>query len=418
MLVCPDCFSEPGLKSRIIAIRPSQPNQQCSYHPRKKGIPLTEILPIISEIIANTYAPSDFYHITGEYAGETLIDVVYELTGVDEHDVAVAIQDQLIETDDYWPPDGGEPFFSEEFGYIPVDEVHEEHSLRWDQFRENITYGRRFFSEDALEILSEIFDGIHLLRDSHRRSVVYPLDPEGESVSIFRARIANDYLIQQEIKRDPASELGPPPARRRQHGRMHPAGIQAFYGAFDIETCIAELRPPVGGTVIAARFTPTRPLVVLDTTRFDQRPQEINKFAKIYLKQIRLWNFMKQFMHEIALPHLPDTEHLEYIPTQAVAEYLVHLHKFRLGNTAQKTIDAIIFRSPQNPKGKNIAIFGDASSVEGSINTNTGSFHLFRSPSPEPGLRIVQESIEERRIGGVMHETFPYRHANSDDDLF
>ena len=155
--------------------------------------------------------------------------------------------------------------------------------------------------------------------------------------------------------------------RRRRvcapRGRMHPAGIRAFYGAFDMQTCIAELRPAVGETVIGARFTPARPLLVLDTTRFDRRPKEQNMFSKSYLKQLRLWTFMRRFMDEIAQPHLPGSEHLEYVPTQAVAEYLVYRHTFNYKGETDRTIDAIVFRSAQRPNGKNIAMFGDAAVV-------------------------------------------------------
>ena len=417
MLICPDCFSETGLKARILELQLQQADRQCDYHTTEKGVPLEDVVPIISEVISNTYGLSLFNQRTGECDGLTLMDIVYELTGVGDDDVANEIQNLLIEGDDYWPPDGGEPFFGEDLGYVPLDHISEEHSFRWQRFRDDIIYQRRFFSERALSILSEIFDGIDLLTDSSGRSVIYSLDPEDSAVSIYRARIANESSVRQSIVRDPASQLGPPPTRRRQHGRMHPAGIQAFYGAFDVETCIAELRPVVGGTVIAARFVPIRPLVVLDTTRFDQPPLKIDQFDKAFLKRLRLWKFMQRFMHEIAQPHLPDIEYLEYIPTQAVAEYLVHLHKFSFGDEEEQTINAIIFRSAQNPKGKNIAIFGESSSVEGSNADKTDSLSLFRSSHRKPGLTIVQDSLEEHRINGVVHDTCVDRDVVIDGDL-
>jgi hypothetical protein len=57
---------------------------------------------------------------------------------------------------------------------------------------------------------------------------------------------------------------------------MNSSGIWAFYGAFDIDTCIAELRPAVGETVISAKFNLSRPILVLDTTKFSGRPKYIN----------------------------------------------------------------------------------------------------------------------------------------------
>lgn len=403
MLICPDCFSDTSLKSRITKIRPKQPNLKCDFHTRKKGVPLNKISPIVGEVIENTYALSEFNYFSGEYGGISLLELVYELTGVHSDEIATALKELLIEEDDYWPPDGGEKFFSDEHGYSSVLRVQEEHSIKWKRFRDGIICNRRFFSEEALNLLKEIFDGIHLLHDSQGQPVIYSLDPSDDSISIFRARVANDLSAQNKIINDAASQLGPPPPEFRQQGRMHPAGIQAFYGAFDVATCIAELRPPVGGTVITARFTPTRPLIVLDTTRFDQEPKETGIFSKTYLKRIRLWSFMREFMHEIAKPHLPDTEYLEYIPTQAVAEYLVNLHKFRYNDNPEMTIDAIVFRSSQNSSGKNIVFFGDASSVVGSKNTENDSYHIHSENSAKPGLQIDHECIETHYINCISY---------------
>ena len=119
MLICPDCFSETGLKARILELQLQQADRQCDYHTTERGVPLEDVVPIISEVISNTYGLSLFNQRTGEYNGITLMDIVYDLTGVGDDDVANEIQNLLIEGDDYWPPDGGEPFFGEDLGYVP-----------------------------------------------------------------------------------------------------------------------------------------------------------------------------------------------------------------------------------------------------------------------------------------------------------
>ena len=402
MFICPDCFDEKGLKRRIVTLRVGEPHRRCDFHPRKKGISLSAISPIVSELISNTYRHADD-DLWGDSTGETLMDVVYDLTGAHEHAVADALHNLIIEEEFVWPPDGDEPFFSEMYGYCPVLEIQEEHSLRWERFRQDIIYRRRFFSEHAQQTLSDIFDGLDLLRDRAGRPVIYPLNPGEESPPIFRARIANDDMLRRRIIDDVSGQLGPPPPPLRTPGRMHPAGIRAFYGAFDMQTCIAELRPTVGETVIGARFTPAKPLLVLDTTRFDRRPKERDPFSESYLKQLRLWTFMKRFMDEIAQPHLPGTEHLEYVPTQAVAEYLVYRHKFNHKGETDKTIDAVVYRSAQRPNGKNIAIFGDAAVVQ---RVDASGNHIderddFRTV--HPGIRAVAGSVEECRIRTVTH---------------
>ena len=186
MFICPDCFADKGLKRRIVALRPGEPHRRCDFHPRKNGIALSAISPILSELISNTYRHADDDPCTGESTGESLIDVVYDLTGAHEHAVADALHTLIIDEEHVWPPDGDEPFFSDMYGYSRVHEIHEEHSLRWEHFRQDIIYRRRFFSEDAQQTLLHIFDGLHLLRDRAGRPVVFPLQPGEESPSICR----------------------------------------------------------------------------------------------------------------------------------------------------------------------------------------------------------------------------------------
>ncbi|MCY4430417.1 MAG: RES family NAD+ phosphorylase [Rhodospirillales bacterium] len=108
-------------------------------------------------------------------------------------------------------------------------------------------------------------------------------------------------------------------------------------------------------------------------------------------------------MDEIARPHLPGTEHLEYVPTQAVAEYLVYRHKFNHKGETDKTIDAVVYRSAQRPNGKNIAIFGDAAVVQrvdasGNHIDERAGFRMVH-----PGIRAVAGSVEECQIRTVTH---------------
>jgi hypothetical protein len=160
---------------------------------------------------------------------------------------------------------------------------------------------------------------------------------------------------------------------------------------------VAELRPAVGETVISAKFELTRPLLVLDTTKFTGRPKAINIFAPTFVNRMRLWKFMTTFMNEIGRPCLPDDEHLDYIPTQVVSEYLTHIHKFKRGDT-EMTVDAIIYRSAQNGDGKNIAIFGGAAVVEGA---RSSSQYLFRAE--KPAIKVVEGSLASHEVVGVSH---------------
>jgi hypothetical protein len=227
------------------------------------------------------------------------------------------------------------------------------------------------------------------------------------------------------MRQDIAGKLGPPPEHLRKAGRLNPSGIQAFYAAFDAETCVAELRPSVGGAVAAAQFEIVDPITVLDTTRFLEGPGAVNVFAPLAVDRWRQFRFMQLFMQEIAKPVLPGAEHLEYLPTQAVAEFLNKRFVFTFAG-AERTIDAIIFRSAQNPAGKNIVVLGDAA-VVGEIGDDEPPLDTGREldwfeiellaakPDRPPRIVPVPDSFSWRKITGVAF-TISGGEADVDDE--
>jgi hypothetical protein len=397
-LVCPDCFRDSGLQRRIKKVRPNFPDDPCDFHPSKKGVPISAVAEIVDPVFRNRYTFGNYHTRYDEFTGNDLSGTLLNLTDADDDRVVTALAEALIEADDYWPPDGEDAFYILNESYVENDNSYEEYSQTWHRLRRKILHEQRFFSQNALGRLREIFEGLHLLHDDSNSPAVYMLKPGDEAVQIYRARKGNSIEEREQIVQDPANQLGPPPEKLRCAGRMNPSGILAFYGAFDLDTCVAELRPAVGETVISAKFQITRPILVLDTTKFSGRPKTINIFAQTHVTRLRLWKFMTTFMNEIARPCLPDDEHLDYVPTQVVSEYLTHLHKIKKGNK-ERTIDAIIYRSAQNGNGKNIAIFGGAAAVEGA---RSSSRYFF--PTEQPAIKVVEGSLESHKVSGVTHK--------------
>ncbi|QTD57297.1 RES family NAD+ phosphorylase [Parasphingorhabdus cellanae] len=417
MLVCPDCFGNDGLQKRIVGIRPSQPNEKCDYHPSKKGVPIELVSNIIDTVFRENYIGGvDDDSVYNERRGQELEELLYDITHADDHDVIRALIDQLIDDDSYWPPDGEEAFYDEDYRYVTDDYSLGEHSRLWSSFRRNMMHGQRFFNAEARALIERIFENVHQQRDNHKQGPVYMISPGDELAQFFRARIANDEKLRERIENNPAENLGPPPERLRRAGRLNPSGISAFYAAFDIDTCVAELRPVVGSIVTTSQFAITKPICVLDTTRFDAKPKALDIFAPGANRRMAQWRFMQNFMREIGQPISPTDQHLEYIPTQAVAEYLLNHHRFKF-EKEERTIDAIVFNSAQRLGGKNIAILGDAA-VTGSL-ANDKEKAEKRSFTeqfldidweyesfPKP-VRIVAvpDTLEERRVTGVSFKT-------------
>ncbi|WFS02384.1 RES family NAD+ phosphorylase [Rhizobium tumorigenes] len=394
-----------------------------------KGIPVAYVAKIVDGVFRNNYWFGRYNAFHDEHEGEDLHTVLYELTGADHDDVISAIADQLMADDPYWPPDGDQPFYSNEASYERSYDAFNGHSYLWNEFCESIVFGQRFFNSEAKALLSKIFDGIHLQKGLQRSNPVYAIEPGSELASLHRVRNVGDLEVRRKIREDVPAHMGPPPTRLRRPGRMNPSGIVALYAGFDLETCIAEMRPTVGDVIVSAQFELTEPLWVLDTTSFSGGFKEPNLFSKDHMRRTAQWRFMQRFMVEIARPISRDDEHLDYIPTQAVAEYLLNHHEFHIGG-AKHRIEAIIYRSAQHPEGKNIVILGDACAIEAkqpSSKTKSTSFDdTFdnplsylpgsRSPGALPRMRFKKGSIEEYKVQGASFKSVPHEEFRYEDD--
>ncbi|SCX31950.1 RES domain protein [Agrobacterium rosae] len=413
MNICPDCFSASGLKRRLQEERRSFPNGvSCDFHPTKKGIPVKVVAGIVDPVFTENFVGGPYdahYDRYLETVGSDLEDTLLDLTGADDTRVIDGLIAELIDADSYWPPDGEEAFYDHEYRYSREQTGLSEHNQLWSAFKTSLMHQRRFFNAEAEELLKRIFEDVHQQRDLNSSGPVYMIAPGGQGSSFVRARVANEPAKLEDIKADLARKLGPPPERMRKPGRLNPSGISAFYGAYDADTCIAELRPSVGELVALAEFRITEAICVLDTTLFGARPKAYDPFAAKARKRAAQWLFMTGFMNEIARPILPDDVHLDYVPTQAVAEFLSN-REFEFAR-GKRTIDAIIYGSAQHPGGRNIALLGPAS-VVGSVaeppnsKPTSDESHIWSdwlTPEPRARPRIVPipESFRVHRVGGV-----------------
>jgi len=344
------------MQLRVTELRRNKPYPHCTYHPTLKGVPAEEVANLLDTALRANYAISSSPLEFSE--ARSFHDVVRDVTGADDDLVVQDLVSALMDADYYDQRDGDFPFYGEDQNYELIKPEGWLQSALWNEFRSAITHDRRFFNEDAKSLLAEIFDKVHLQSDSDGKSALYALD---SSARIFRARKVRTVVEAEAVKADPRKALGPPPENLRQAGRMNAAGIGAFYGGLNANTCIAELRPPVGSLVCLGAFRPRRPIYVLDFTRFERPGRQIHILSKNYFSRTTQWAFLQSFEVEISKPVLPDDEHLEYVPAQAVAEYLtsvpITLRKKPL------RIQGLVFRSAQHAGGKNVVLFGDAALV-------------------------------------------------------
>jgi hypothetical protein len=152
-----------------------------------------------------------------------------------------------------------------------------------------------------------------------------------------------------------AHELGPPPAKFAKFpNRMSAAGITAFYGAFDKDTAVAETVRPAEAPLSAAtlgHFKLLRDLHLIDFTKLPPVPSIFAVGSRTRRQGIL---FLRSFLRDFTAPIEKDgREHIDYVPTQVVAEYLRFIHRGR----NEQRIDGILYRSARNEGAQACVLF-------------------------------------------------------------
>jgi hypothetical protein len=171
--------------------------------------------------------------------------------------------------------------------------------------------------------------------------------PEGECLwRVRRHDIGKRY--------NSAADLGTPrPEHSLSSNRMSPAGIPAFYGAGDLETGKAEVRgskPDHRPEWSAGCFATTEACAILDLVRLDEPPSLFDPERRSFRRPLM---FFHEFASEISQPLEADNrEHIDYVPTQVVAEFMRSAFDSELG-----PIRGIAYRSAQQDGGICVVLF-------------------------------------------------------------
>ncbi|KMM86955.1 RES domain-containing protein [Pseudomonas taetrolens] len=402
--VCYRCLGDQFL---VELINRTGVNAECSFcSTEHEAIPFENLVGMVDDVFQKYCQPGvvyDQYDDNGkrsetEQTGDPLIFHVAELLGLDEDDpVAMRVYGELTECSMLEYMQRGEARYSDYENYIWRVIRPRAAEARWMKFQADMKHGNRFFSKHAKEFLDWLFLGIASFRSlGGSASVIrYLLDEE-----VFRARRCDSASEYDAILLDPAAELGPPPKEFAGAGRMNPKGLAAFYGAFDRKTCVAELRPPVGGRVVSGKFKLTRPVRVLDFIALDEayEASPLSKFEATYEEKMGRRIFLETLHSKITVPVLPNQEH-EYLATQVMAEYLA--------TQFDPPLDGVLFASAQVRKGTNLTLFNHAVVVPLEpviIFTNLDDLD---SPSPPltPAIEYVPDSLVRHKVCRVRFIT-------------
>lgn len=228
----------------------------------------------------------------------------------------------------------------------------------WDDLTIEVRTRSRFFSALVRDTLSSIFDQLDRIDEQSGKRVLAAVGPGCAISSLFRGRVAQTGEDLKRILQQPGSELGPPPPDKAGDGRMNPKGIPIFYGSMSRDTCIAELRPPVGSIAVTARFEICRPLTLLDLDALHQQVSlQAHPLDPAYSSELERNQFIREFVSLAQRPVLPRDHLDDYLPTQVVAEYL--------SEQERNPIDGMVYPSAQIRSGSpNVVLFNHASSLD------------------------------------------------------
>ena len=259
----------------------------------------------------------------------------------------------VVDAEDCWPPDGDVPFFDNSQNYVEKRVSDYEFQMEWESLRKELAGRRRFFSYAAKDFFDHLFIDVDAVLTytgaPDDRSVVLNL-PEG--FTFYRSRVCRSKEQLEAMFNNPFEHVGPPPPSKARAGRLNPEGISMFYGATERETCLAELRPVLGGDAASIAVETTRPIRMLDFTRMPKAYGLLSYFQPDFSQQAARFSFLRRLGKLISQPVIPGRE-AEYLITQTMMEYLAHVHP--------QPFDGVLFPSTQRKDGSNVVLFARSS---------------------------------------------------------
>lgn len=339
-----------------------------------------ELEPVVREHFQLGPTVRKFYNYDQEgweQEGDSLLDIVQMVLGqdVDDPDGLVSA---LIDAEDYRPSDGEEAFYNDTQLYVSRKATSYAWMAQWHYLRDELAHRRRFFSDGAKTLFDRLLTGVADLKffDKDTDQWLPVVNELRVGTNVLRARVVRSDSELRAFVETPSRELGAPPPEQALPGRMNAAGIAVFYGALDSETCLAEMRPALGGRVLVGEFRTTRVLRVLDFRRLEAaRLAELSYFDSKYAERRERALFLRRLHGLISRPVAPGRED-EYLITQTLTEYLAHVH--------QPTFDGVIFQSVQRQGGANMVLFGrdGLEQVIDIAEENADNLPLFKPPLP------------------------------------
>ncbi|MEO3861440.1 HEPN-associated N-terminal domain-containing protein [Acrocarpospora sp. B8E8] len=333
--VCLTCVLSDDLRKQLSEMV-SVP--KCSFCGEESpSVDLEDLLPLVMDAIRFFYERSEesLFWSDDVTRRSSTWEVVTDVCSGMLSDGVVEVITEIIPEDDW----------NEDPGQMRPDRAL---SLAWEIFKEKVKHETRFVFLALPEEPSDHPDDFTttelletLVKIIKRQNTIVEL-PAGHV--FFRGRLIDN---PDQVEQYNAENLGSPPPRKASANRMSPAGISMFYGSDDAETVVAEIGAHSASRfAVIAGFEAVRPLRMVDLAGLPEVP---NYFSPQGREQFFDVMFLRAFAADLREPvSFNGGEHIEYVPTQVVTEYLRWL--------PQLALDGVLFTSPHNG-GRSCVLF-------------------------------------------------------------
>ena len=342
--VCTDCVELVEFKE---IIENNLVSESCDYCDRTDAVPIAapvdDLLEVLFETIHTYYASPEEAGVP--YDGGPIIESWYLGDVLDSLGFGgeQTLIDDIIQADmiGSWVPAAE--------GHWLAEHEHQSLLYSWSRFARLVKHVTRYHFgsvEPADDLDPFEIDPRSMLQvlGRHLQALVCTIPAGTEVFRIRRCKRADTWFPD-------ATTMGAPPSP--SSGRMNPAGISYLYTSFDSETALHEVgaHKRITDRIYVACFKLTSSIQVVDLTRLPLPPSifEVDK------KQDReKWLFAQKFADEISTPVTKNgQEHIDYVPSQVVCEYLAQVFEPHSGGV----LAGLIYPSAVYDGGRNLVVF-------------------------------------------------------------
>ena len=316
--VCVNCFDDPGMVDFVWA---NAVAEECSFCDHRSDEPFAAPIEQVSEHFLECLFTE--YGLAGSQLGWDSEEDGWFGTYWDSSDL-------LFDIGFEFPQDNGEDLVDHIFGEYADQQFCEANAYglnddemarySWETFCRVTMTERRYFFMDYDDGDSEGYNPGEVLRaifNFAEQSGLFKTLHAG--TRLFRARYEG-----RGPRLETPEELGPPPVDIAiQANRMSPAGIPMLYACDEESTALKETANGPGCFAVG-QFESTRDAILLDLTALPPVPSlfvRISDNAEIRPREAL--TFLHHVTDQVSAPiERGDRNHVDYVPTQVVAEYV------------------------------------------------------------------------------------------------